>query len=175
MAWTAPMTAVDGTAFTAAQFNANVRDNLLETMPAKALTVGDYFVSTGNNSIAARRPIDSFIGTAQTTASTTYTDLATVGPGVTAQVDAFAFLFYGAEVTNATNTQNFMAIEVAGGVLPANDNYSMSVQSGGGATKKYGNFLRLNLSPGVYTITAKYRVGGGTATFSQRSLALLNF
>lgn len=175
MAWTAPMTAVDGTAFTAAQFNANVRDNLLETMPAKATTVGTYFVSTGNNSIAARRPIDSFIGTAQTTTSTTYTDLATVGPQIVAQVDAFAFLFYSAEVSNATNTQNYMAIEVAGGILPANDNYSLSVQTAGASTKKFGNFLRLNVSPGVYTITAKYRVLAGTATFSQRSLALLNF
>ena len=34
MAWTAPMTAVSGSVLTAAQWNTNVRDNLLETAPA---------------------------------------------------------------------------------------------------------------------------------------------
>lgn len=173
MAWTAPMTAVDGTAFTAAQFNTNVRDNLLETMPAKALTIGSYFVSTGNNSIAARRPFSSFISTSQTTTSTSYTDLTTVGPSITATVDTFAFLFYSAEISNSGNNQSFMAFAVSGdGTLP-NDNYSLMVQ--GTATKKFGNFVRLNMTPGTYTITSKYKVAAGTGTFSQRSLALLNF
>ena len=54
MAWTAPMTAVANAVFTAAQFNTHVRDNLLETAPAKATTTGGYFVATGTNTIVQR-------------------------------------------------------------------------------------------------------------------------
>lgn len=45
------MTAVSGAAFTAAQFNTHVRDNLLETAPAKATTANGLFVATGLHSI----------------------------------------------------------------------------------------------------------------------------
>lgn len=38
MAWTVPMTAIAGELWTASDFNVHVRDNLNETMPAKALT-----------------------------------------------------------------------------------------------------------------------------------------
>src|SRR5690606_12967068 len=44
MAWSAPMTAVSGSVFTAAQFNQFVRDNLNETAPARATTAGAHFV-----------------------------------------------------------------------------------------------------------------------------------
>ena len=54
MAWSAPMTAVANTVFTAAQFNQHVRDNLNETAPAKATASGGYFVATGVNAIAQR-------------------------------------------------------------------------------------------------------------------------
>lgn len=46
------MTAVASTAFTAAQFNTHVRDNLNETAPAKATTSGRLIVTAGPNSIA---------------------------------------------------------------------------------------------------------------------------
>lgn len=52
MAWSTPITAVSGTILTAAQWNTHVRDNLLETMPAKATTADRMFVTTGPNSIA---------------------------------------------------------------------------------------------------------------------------
>lgn len=55
MAWTAPMTAVANNVFTAADFNTYVRDNLLETMPAKATEAGQYFVSDGPHSLVARK------------------------------------------------------------------------------------------------------------------------
>jgi hypothetical protein len=54
--WSAPMTAVANSTFTAAQFNQYVRDNLNETAPAKATSAGSYFVADGVNSIAERTP-----------------------------------------------------------------------------------------------------------------------
>src|SRR3546814_19340432 len=75
MAWTAPMTAVANTVFTAAQFNQHVRDNLNETAPAKATAAGGYFVATGVNAIAQRIADGNTDTNTGTTTSTTYTDL----------------------------------------------------------------------------------------------------
>lgn len=52
MAWTAPATFTTGQVITAADMNAQVRDNLLETAPAKATTKGDSFWATAANAIA---------------------------------------------------------------------------------------------------------------------------
>lgn len=52
MAWTAPATAVANTFLTAAFWNTQVRDNLLETAPAKAAVAGDTFYATAANAIA---------------------------------------------------------------------------------------------------------------------------
>lgn len=54
MAWTAPRTWSTGETVTAAHMNAHVRDNLLETAPAKATTDGGIFVATGANALAER-------------------------------------------------------------------------------------------------------------------------
>lgn len=176
MAWTAPMTAVDGTAFTAAQFNTNVRDNLLETMPAKALTVGDYLTTAGTNSIVARRPYTAYVATSESTLSTAYTDLTTTGPTLTSvDVGAAAFVYLSAEVSNAGNFFSLMSFSMTGiGALPA-DTVAFGIQ--GTATRKYGNFFRLITTPGVYTLQAKYRStsGANAATFAHRWLTLLNF
>jgi hypothetical protein len=53
MAWTAPGTAVGNTLLTAAFWNTHVRDNLLETAPAKATAAGQLFQATAPNAIAA--------------------------------------------------------------------------------------------------------------------------
>lgn len=51
MAWTAPRTWVTSEVVTATMMNAHVRDNLLETAPAKASAKGDLFAATGANAI----------------------------------------------------------------------------------------------------------------------------
>lgn len=52
MAWTSPRTWVAGETVTAALMNTHVRDNLLETTPAKVTTQGDIVYATGANAIA---------------------------------------------------------------------------------------------------------------------------
>jgi hypothetical protein len=51
MAFTTPRTWVTGEIVSAAYLNSNVRDNMLETVPAKAAAAGDIFVATGANAI----------------------------------------------------------------------------------------------------------------------------
>lgn len=53
MSWTAPRTWVTGEVVTAALMNTHVRDNMLETAPAKAAAAGDTFYATAANAIAA--------------------------------------------------------------------------------------------------------------------------
>lgn len=52
MAWTAPRTWTTSETVTAAIMNAHVRDNLLETGPAKVTTAGDLLYATGANALA---------------------------------------------------------------------------------------------------------------------------
>ena len=52
MAWTAPRTWAAGEVVTAALLNTHVRDDLLETAPAKVTTKGDLVAATGANALA---------------------------------------------------------------------------------------------------------------------------
>lgn len=52
MAWTAPRTWVTGELVTATLLNAHLRDNLLETAPAKVTTAGDLVYATGAGELA---------------------------------------------------------------------------------------------------------------------------
>ncbi len=52
MAWTAPRTWVTSEVVTSTIMNAHVRDNLLETAPAKASAKGDLFAATAANAIS---------------------------------------------------------------------------------------------------------------------------
>ena len=49
MAWTAPRTYATGETITAAIFNADLRDNMLETAVAKSTAVGDITYASGLN------------------------------------------------------------------------------------------------------------------------------
>jgi hypothetical protein len=169
------MTAVSGSVFTAAQFNTYVRDNLNETAPAKATAAGQIFVSTGANAIAARLPNADFIGTQETTTSTTYTDLATTGPTVTATTAASAIVATYCNQFHSTGLAAWMSYTISGATSdPADDNRSLQLQSTGGQHIGGTFFHSSILTPGTNTFTAKYRVStSGTGTFSSRRLLVI--
>jgi hypothetical protein len=52
MAWTAPATVTTGELMTAAFWNTQIRDNLLESAAAKVTTAGDTLYATGANTLA---------------------------------------------------------------------------------------------------------------------------
>lgn len=174
MAWTAPMTAVDNAMYTAAQFNTHVRDNLLETMPGKATTPGSYFVSNGPNSINERFPYTATVATADTTNSTTFTDLNTPGPSLTIAAESAFFIFISANMIGSTSSSfALMSVDLSGAnnIGPA-DGLSLGAQ--GNVNRQMGHIFRYTNQPGgTYTFTAKYRVTSGSATFSNRSISVL--
>lgn len=178
MAWTAPMTAVANAVFTAAQFNTHVRDNLLETAPAKATGASSFIVTSGVNAIAERTPITANVATSQSTSSTGYTDLATVGPAVTANTGTKALVHFNASLSNATATNiSYMSFAVSGAsTVAASDTKSLSIVNNGTVVgNSHGiTFLQEGLTPGSNTFTAKYRSSAATnATFADRNILVI--
>ena len=175
MAWTAPMTAVDNTAFFAAEFNTHVRDNLLETAPAKASAVGSFFVGVGTNEISERTPATGFVVTSQTTTSTTFTDLGTVGPSVTLTTGTAALVILGCSLGNTTtNISSYMSFEAPGYAATGNRAVGKTSQTAANMRLHASNYIWLDaLTPGSNTFTAKYSVTGGTGTFANRALTVI--
>jgi hypothetical protein len=179
MAWTAPMTATANSAFTASQFNAYVRDNLMETAPAKATAAGQFFVSTGVNAIAARTPDSATVSTGETTTSTSFGNLTTTGPVVTATTGTRALVSVGAGMTHNTDTGKcYMGYAVSGASTIAADETTTAIfqalSAGAGANACYTHLLE-GLTPGSNTFTAQYKSSGNTATFSGRHLSVIPF
>lgn len=174
MAWSAPMTAVVGAVLTAAQWNATVRDNLLETSVAKATTAGGYFVSTGVNALAERIAGSGTVATAQTSTSTTYTDLATVGPSFAATTGTQAFVTINCRLHNGTaNLLTLAGFAVSGATtVAASDNTAIHQQDGSINNRVRAGVRTLvtGLTAGSNTFTMKYRVSGGTGTFGEREI-----
>lgn len=173
------MTAVAGSTFTAAQFNLYVRDNLNETAPAKATSAGQFFVSTAANAIAARQLVGAVVATSQTTTTTSYTNLATVGPTVTCATSNRAVVFFASEISNSgTAGASSVSVDVTGATTIGASNAWRAVQDGVAASNvnRVGvAHLFTSLNAGNNTFTMKYLAGSGTATFGNREIIVLPF
>lgn len=176
MAWSAPITFVANAILTAAQMNSQVRDNMLETAPAKATTEGRLIVTTGANAVEERALPDDIVETAQTTTSATYTDLATVGPTVTLTTGVRALVFINAEIEiNSTTEIGLASFAVSGATTSAAiDGRSVNYQSPvSGHQMRAATVNTIALTAGSNTFTMQYRTTGGTATFSRRRIQVL--
>jgi len=180
MAWTTPLTAVANAAFTAAQFNASVRDNLLETGPAKATTAGSIFAATGTNAIGERIPTGATVATAQSTSTTaSYGDLTTVGPTLSSLTTGTkSILFLAAQIENSTaGAGGYMGFNVSGAsTIAASDDRSLRVISGSAGERNRVSCVvfQTGLTGGSNTFTAKYTTPtGGTATFQYREMSVI--
>lgn len=176
MAWTAPMTAVAGSVFTASQFNTFVRDNMAETAPAKATTPGSIFATSATNQITERTPNAAVTLAQDTTTSTTYTDLDLgVGPQLTITTGVACFVIISAAVQNNTTSSARMTYDISGASSRAGaDNRGIATFGGAGVGNNIGVVvLEQTLTPGSNIFTAKYRVAGGTGTFNSRRIQVL--
>lgn len=173
------MTAVSGSVYTAAQFNTFVRDNLNETAPAKATAAGGYFVTTSLNEIAERVGVRQTILTSETTTSTSYTDLSTVGPTVTVTTSNLALVMWGAQMSNDTaDLSTRVSVGVTGASTIAESDVralSFDPSSANGIFQGSHVVFYDDLTPGSNTFTLKYRVAGGTGTYLRRRLIVLPY
>lgn len=115
------------------------------------------------------------VATSQTTTSTTYVDLATVGPSVTVTIGAngLALVAMSGRLNPGGAGQYALMSYSASGAntITASDNkavYSKSDDQGAGWV-----YLETGLATGSTTFTAKYRVVAGTGTFTDRRLSVI--
>jgi len=182
MAWSTPLTAVSNATFTAAQYNASDRDNMLLTPAALATAAGQMWVSTGVNAGAVRTPSGAVVNTSQTSSSTSYADLATVGPQVSVTTGTQAVVLFASEGTNNTNSHHAStAVDISGATTrAANDVDATRFTDGTTASvpdRRAGFIWATGLTAGTNTFTLKYRVqvGTDTGTFSNRSILVIPF
>lgn len=177
MAWTTPMTATANTAFTAAQFNTHIRDNLNECAPAKATTAGRWFIASGANSIVERAIDSAEVVTAEGTTSTSYTDLATSGPAVTVTTGTRALVIITAQPeVNTTEAQGYATFAVSSATTIAASDDNCLVETSATTADPYRmsvvrHVTTLNAGSNIFTM--KYRTSAGTATFRRRQIIVM--
>ncbi|MFB4312945.1 hypothetical protein [Actinomadura sp. 21ATH] len=171
------MTAVAGAAYTAAQYNQNTRDNLMETGPAKATAAGRLLVTGGANSLVEREITQQNVATSQTTGSTSFTDLTTVGPVSTAATGPIALVWFAAQMSNSGATAvTQCAVDVSGATTRAPETTADLYIDGLGANQAIRAstvHLFSGLTPGTQSFKLQYRVGSGTGTFYDRSVGVM--
>ena len=140
-----------GAIITAAFWNTGGRDNLIDL---------DRRTS----------PIQAIVGTAESTTSTAWTDLATVGPAVTQIIGSTGKAIVGilAAYSNASSNFALMGYAVSGAtVVSAND--TISLQTATPSDVRNGIVVvQGSLNAGSNTFTAKYRVTAGTGNYNGR-------
>lgn len=176
MAWTTPVTAVSGALLTAAQWNASVRDNLLETAPAKATTSGRIFVSTGANAIAQREIRTSIVAAGETTASTSFTNLATAGPTITSiTTGPLALISVNSQANNTLDGPSSRHSFDISGATTSSATSERGTLSQNSASKdtRYGICTLQTVTAGSNTFTSKYLVSSGTGHWQDRELIVM--
>lgn len=122
---------------------------------------------------------DAGVATQQTTTSTSYTDLATTGPAVTATIGASgkALVTLSAALQNNTSGQySIAAVAVSGATtVAAADAKGLYVSEATTALeyRMSTTYLATGLTPGQNTFTMKYKVTGGTGTYSNRNVVVV--
>lgn len=185
MTWTAPITAVDGDILTADTYNSNVRDNLLETMPGKAVYSGDWFTSSGVNSISRRSSTTATQGAEVTTTSTSYVAL-TNGPSAATVTGYDALVLFSCTVANDTAGQiayaSFSVLSPTN--LAASDEWAVmttSTVAGAANTRRWFGYYFFEgtdghvLTPGYNIFQMQFKVSGGTGRFADRSITVIPF
>lgn len=179
MAWTSPITFVAQEILTSAQLNTYLRDNLNETAPAKATTSGSIFVGTGANAIAERIPAGATVSTSQTTSSTSFVDLTTVGPSVTMTTGTKAIIsIYAGIAIDTSNNQAEVGYAVSGATTIAASSarcLQIDGEPAGDELRMSAVFFESGLTGGSNTFTMKYRVATGATvgTFVDRHIVVI--
>lgn len=156
--------------------NTQVRDNFNETAPAKATGSGGYIVTTGANTVAQRSFATANVLTSETTTSTTYTDLTTSGPSVTATTGTQALVLWSCRIDNSTaGGFGVASIDVSGATtVAASDTIGILYESGNANDSSRAGVAHLfSLTAGSNTFKMQYRVSTGTGSFQNRRIQVV--
>lgn len=128
---------------------------------------------------ALNPPKSAIIATSETTASASYTDLATVGPTATVTIgpSGNALVFIGANMANNTgNDLSYISFAVSGAsTVAASDQYAIIYQAytANALNVDVAPFLVTGLAAGTNEFTAKYKTSAGTGTYGNRIINVI--
>lgn len=167
MAWSAPMTAVTGAWFTAAQFNTQIRDNLNEQEAAKTTLAGQYAVADGPNHLVMRKAMASPIIGNDYSTSSQYEELPNwQTPELTMFTGSAALVAVGAYFGCVTvGARLYVSVMVEGASnVSANDESAAIFYTYTSTTSYTAYWMGLldTLTPGENTFKAQYRTDAGT-------------
>lgn len=178
MTWTAPPTFTDGAVLTGAQLNI-LRDDLNETAPAKATSVGSFFIGQGANIIAERQISTVRVATGETTTSGTYVEL-TTHANITVTTSTLCLVWVAARMyTSTIDGICFNAFQVSGAsTIAADDDSAHQVTSSTVNARGRSGSLTIvtaaqGLNAGSNTIKQVFKVTAGTLTAASRELLVL--
>ena len=125
-------------------------------------------------------PLQADVAASETTSSTTYTDLATVGPAVTKTLVAGQKVLVGVGCwsNHTTTAHNRMSFAVSGAsTLAAADANAFGSQQAATNNDARGMYWTVYTATnsGSHTFTAKYKTGSATATFLERRIVVKPF
>lgn len=140
-----------------------------------AYTAGSLLTAQLLNSILSANSVQNFIGTNQTTSTTSYTDLSTVGPSVTINSQggtALVFWSAGMFSGDATVRGGYCDFAISGATTrAASDSSALIVTaSNSGAGFRNMQFTWVAVNPGSNTFTLKYKSLSGSFAFQNRLL-----
>lgn len=135
------------------------------TNAANTITAGAALFNAGRPRIAR----SATVSTDESTASTSYVDLATVGPSVTLVTGTTAIVTLGAqEYETVINFSALISVAVSGATtLAASDTNASSVTATVASARvaNYISFVLTGLTAGTNTFTMKYRVENASNTY----------
>jgi hypothetical protein len=171
--WQSPRTWVAHTRVYDLDLNNNLKTNLLETMPGKATTSGQYFVATGLNQIGTRQmTIATAAATVSTATTFTWVQLSG-GPAATVTLQGTsAIVLFGGTMDLTSGTGAFMTVDVGTPQFPGKWNCGFS-NSTGNKLRTMSYHLFTNLTPGNVTFTMWYVVNTNSCTFTDRFIIVI--
>ena len=201
MVFSTPKTYTAGAVLTAAELNQYQRDNFNETSAATVTTAGDLVYADAANSMGTRLAVGASgsllvsngsaplwrevtqakINVSQSTTSTSYVDLSTVGPQVTVTTGTEVLVFLTcAQSNDNAGDSSFMTVAVSGATTRAaiDDDALQLVSAINFASHRATRTTFLTgLTAGSNTFTAKYRSDSGTnaANFNLRAIIVIPF
>lgn len=179
MAWNAPITWTPNQTVFASTLNEQLRDNMLETMPARVSGANQYLTITVDGLVRPREIKADTVLASETRTSTSFGNLATHGPAVTLTTDSNVIVIISAAQAQETTAwgEVITSHEVTGATsVPPNDLFSITINETTSNTIQASHVMTHDaLNPGTHTFTMRYRVGtaGNVGRWTNREILVI--
>ena len=124
---------------------------------------------------SSSNPTSATVATTESTSSSTYADMTTVGPAVTANIgpSGSALVTVTCHSYNSAVNDTFMSFAVSGASTQAASDNNAKVTSTTSGQQGSTATIVTGLTPGTTTFTSKYKAASGTGSFLRRTISVV--